>query len=155
MYYEKYVNTDAIELLEELHKIEYKAKEMFREFKRINLQLAVVELTRKKHDSKHPIKHLYVNGRLDTDDLYLTLSEARINCGSIKSFIDYIDNKLTEPELYIFDDAYQYIGQHGGNDNGAFRGMLSLYHEITKLYKLTRKILNKLEKTTAARAELI
>ncbi len=35
MYREKYVNTDAEELLEELGRVENRAKEMFREFKQI------------------------------------------------------------------------------------------------------------------------
>jgi len=153
MYREKYVNTDAEELLEELDWVENRAKEMFREFKQINLQPSAVELCGKNHDSKHPIMQLYANGRMDTDDLYITLGEARVNCESIGAFVDYIDNKITEPELKVFDNAYQYINQHG--DNGTFRDMLSLYHDVMKLYKLTRKVLNKLDSTAAARMELI
>jgi len=150
---EKYVNTDAEELLEELDRVGSRAKEMFREFKQVNLEPAAVELSGKNHDSKHPIKQLFANGRMDTDDLYITLGEARVNCESIGVFVNYIDNKITEPELKVFDDAYQYIDQHG--DNGTFRDMLSLYLEVMKLYKLTRKVLNKLNNTAAARMELI
>jgi len=153
MYREKYLNTDAEELLEELDRSESRAKEMFREFKQVNLEPAAVELSGKVHDSEHPIKQLYVNGRMDSDDLYLRLSEARVNCDSIGTFVDYIDNNISDPELKVFDDAYQYINQYG--DNGTFRDMLNLYHEVMKLYKLTRKVLNKLNNTAAARIELI
>jgi len=153
MYREKYVNTDAEELLDELDRVGSRAKEMFREFKQINLEPAAVELSGKDHDLKHPIKQLYVNGRMDTDDLLLSLSEARVKCESIGAFVDYIDNKISDPELKVFDDAYQYIVQHG--DNGTFRDMLNLYHEVMKLYRLTRKVLNKLNNTAAARMELI
>ena len=153
MYREKYVNTDAEELLNELDRFGSRAKEMFREFKQINLEPAAVELSGKDHDSEHPIKQLYVNGRMDADDLFLRLSEARVYCDSIGTFVDYIDNKISDPELKVFDDAYQYIDQHGDNDT--FRDMLNLYHEVMKLYKLTRKVLKKLNKTATARMELI
>lgn len=151
MYREKYVNTDAEELLEELDKVQSRAKEMFREFKQINLQPAAVELTGKEHYLKHPINQLYVHGRMDTDDLYLTLSEAQVNYESIRIFVDYIDKEIKDPELRVFDDAYQYIDQCG--DNGTFKDILNLYHEVMKLYKLTRKILSKLDDTSAARME--
>ena len=153
MYREKYLNTDAEELLEELDRIESRAKEVFREFKQINLEPAAVELSGKVHDLKHPLKQIYVNGRMDANDLYLRLSEARVYCDSIGTFVDYIDNKISDPKLKVFDDAYQYIDQH--DDNGTYRDMLNLHHEVMKLYKLTRKVLNKLNNTAAARMELI
>jgi hypothetical protein len=153
MYREKYVNTDAEELLEELDKVQSRAKEMFREFKQINLQPAAVELTGKEHCLEHPIKQLYAHGRTDTDDLYLTLSKAQVNYESIGIFVDYIDNKITDPDFSVLDDAYRYIEQCG--DNGTFRDMLYLYYEVMKLYKLTREILSKLDHTEAGRMECI
>ncbi|MFT6834289.1 MAG: hypothetical protein ACJA0H_000317 [Francisellaceae bacterium] len=149
MYCEKYVNTDAEELLEELDRVECRAIEMFREFKQIKLQPAFAALYRKEHN--HPLNELYVHGRLDTDDLYITLGEARFNCDSIGNFVDYIDKKITNPELRVFDDAYQYINAYG--DNGTFRDMLNLYLEVMKLYKITRKNICKLNNTAAARLE--
>jgi hypothetical protein len=153
MYREKYVNTDAEELLEELDKVQSRAKEMFREFKQINIQPAAAELTGKEHCLEHPIKQLYAHGRTDTDDLYLTLSKAQVNYESIGIFVDYIDNKITDPDFSVLDDAYRYIEQCG--DNGTFRDMLYLYYEVMKLYKLTREILSKLDHTEAGRMECI
>ena len=154
MYPEKYVDTDAEELFEQLESFRSRAKEMFSEFKQIHLELSAVDFFGKEHDLEHPLKQLYTNGRMDTDDIYLTLGSAQVNCETIGSFVDYINNKITEPEIKVFDDAYSYIEQHGDH-NCTFKEMLSLYFEVMKLYKTTRKVLNKLNDTAAARMELI
>ena len=154
MYPEKYVDTDAEELFEQLESFKSRAKEMFREFKQIHIELSGVEVFGKEHDLEQPFKQLYTNGRMDTDDLYLTLGSAQVNCETIGIFVDYINNNITEPEIKVFDDAYRYIDKHGDH-NGTSREMLSLYFEVMKLYRATRKVLSKLNNTAAARMELI
>lgn len=48
--------------------------------------------------------------------------------------MNYIEDNITDPEMRVFDEAYQYIKQNG--DNGTFYDMLRLYHEVINSYKL-------------------
>ncbi|QFI39724.1 hypothetical protein FR932_18870 [Moritella marina ATCC 15381] len=153
MYWDIYIDTDAEEFFKELDNISIEAKDMFSEFKAINLEPAAIELSKNVHTNEHPLKQLYIHGRIDTDDLPLKIAEAGRDCESITEFVGYIDKGITDPELAVFDNAYNYIQQY--DDNGTFRDMLRLYHETMKLYKRTRRVLKLLDSTVTARIEHI
>jgi hypothetical protein len=153
MHFDSYRNTEAEDLFEELDKIQSQVKDMFKQFKCLNRELAALELSNQAHVSKHPLKQLYIHGRMDTDDLSLRISEAKYHCISIASFVNYIEDNITDPEMRVFDEAYQYIKQNG--DNGTFNDMLRLYHEVINSYKQTRKFLERLNNTAVARMESI
>ena len=150
---ESYVDTDAEEYFTELEDICTQSLKMFKEFKIINLEPAAITLSQEVHHAEHPMKQLYIHGRLDSDDLGLQIRVAFYNCTSIKEFVNQIDSALTDPELKVFNEAYEYVAQYG--DNGTFNDMLCLYSDVMNLYKRTRKLLKKIELTTAARIEQI
>lgn len=150
---ESYIDTDAEEYFTELEDIKIQAREMFKEFKTINLEPAALTLSQEIHQTEHPLKQLYQHGRADTNDLNLQISVAFSDCISIKELVKQISEKLVNPEMRVFNEAYEHIDMSG--DNGTFKDMLYLYYDVMKLYKRTRRLLEQLDQTATARIEQI